>query len=138
MYPFSPKVSSAHNARNTTPSENVNEVFNFKGAESLGKAFSSRGTFERGLSGFKSAKRQKKLGMRQSFASPPERVSKFEGPPSSMINYQVVEGTMLNTTDSDGLSYVPRRVESKAFSVHSSMTRQSKGLFNNAQIINAD
>lgn len=76
--------------------------------------------------------------MRQSFASPPERVSKFEGPPSSMINYQVAEGTMLNTTDSDAPSYVPRRVESKAFSVHSSMTRQSKGLFNNAQIINAD
>ena len=108
------------------------------------------------LSGFNSLKQQKRLAMREANTrknrSPPEKVSRFENEevqeevqtiPSSM-NFRIVEGTMLNTHDddaSDGLSFLPKRVESKAFSMQSTSSRRKsdpKRLFKNVQIINAD
>ncbi len=84
--------------------------------------------------------------------SPPEKATPFEQKevqeevqtiPSSM-NFRIVEGTMLNPHDddaSDGLSFLPKRVESKAFSMQSSSSRRKsdpKRLFKNVQIVNAD
>ena len=160
MYPFSPRAGGSSNA---SPSDIAREIFNFKGGRSgaLGKAFSLRGvtmTREHSshLSGFNSLRHQKRLAMREVHArknrSPPEKATPFEHEevqeevqtiPSSM-NFRIVEGTMLNPHDddaSDGLSFVPKRVESKAFSMQSSSSRRKsdpKRLFKNVQIVNAD